>query len=137
MINDFSKTLFGYNKKDVISVIEDINNEFESELTGYKLQEKELKRESLKLTNEINQLNEKLKEYNSLNDRLTEFLYSANNPAYEAERNLDEMIALKNETIKKLEEENEKVSTDIIHLMKRINDSINKQHNLGDIEYVR
>lgn len=129
MGNKFSKALFGYSEKEVSRVLDDISDEFDLTIKEYTYKENELKKENIKLINEIDELNEKMKDYNTLNDKLSEILYKSHvnsaNKIYNAEKKLEEMINYKNEIIKKLEEKNEKMNSDIRHLMNKINDLIN------------
>lgn len=129
MGNKFSKALFGYSEKEVSRVLDNISDEFDLTIKEYNYKENELKKENIKLINEIHELNEKMKDYNNLNDKLSEILYNSHvnsaNKIYNSEKKLDEMINYKNEIIKKLEEKNEKINSDIRHLMNKINDLIN------------
>lgn len=129
MGNKFSKSLFGYSKKEVNMVLENMDNEFDLTIKEYTQKESELKKENIKLISELNELNEKMKDDNYLDDKLSEILYNSHinsiNKIYNAEKKFEEMINYKNEIIKNLEGKNEKINSDIRHLMDRINELIN------------
>lgn len=129
MENKFSKAMFGYNKKKVSEILDNMNDEFDLLIKEYEVKENELKKENMKLLNELKALNDEMKDADYLNDKLSEILYNSHikaiTPIYNEEKKFDEMVVYKSELIRGLQEKNEKINSDIKGLISKINELIN------------